>query len=196
MPLAPANALTREMAWSDFRKEERSPPSMGEFVIAAQTAVGWIATPTNLNVKAVKGRKPAVYKLEKEPTATVQLDKAQMWVASFVFDWSQAKQDALLGHEQIHYLIGALSARDYSNEFAAIGKKEYDSAQAGIDDISDALTRNSKAKAQELQDAYDDATGSNPASANQAKWATAVLAAKTGNKPLRATLIAAGLIKS
>src|SRR3546814_14372684 len=86
-----------------------------------------------------------------------------MWVASFVFDdWSQAKRDALLGHEQIHYLVGALSARDYAKDFEAIAAKTYDSSSAGIDDIKEALARNSQANAQALQDAYDDDTKHDP----------------------------------
>src|SRR3546814_16646998 len=121
--------------------------------MAAQTAVGWVQNPTKLSVKAVKGSKPAVYKLVKAPTATVQLNKSQMWVASFVFDdWSQVKRDALLAHEQIHYLIGALSARDYANDFTAIAAKEYDSASAGIADIQDTLARHRAATAPPLQD--------------------------------------------
>src|SRR3546814_15667145 len=83
-----------------------------------------------------------------------------MWVASFVFDdWSQAKRDALPGHEQIHYLVGALSARDYAKDFEAIAARTYDSSPAGIDDIKPALARNSEANAQALQDAYDGETG-------------------------------------
>src|SRR3546814_20050722 len=86
-----------------------------------------------------------------------------MWVASFVFDdWSEAKRDALLGHEQIHYLVGALSASDYAKDFEAIAAKTYDSPSAGIDDIKDALARNSQANAKALQDDYDDDTTNGP----------------------------------
>src|SRR3546814_1944943 len=130
-----------------------SPPGPGEVKMAAQTAVGWVQNPTKRSVKAVKGSKPAMYKLVKAPTATVQLNKSQMWVASFVFDdWSEAKRDALLGHEQIHYLVGALSARDYAKDFEAIAAKTYDSSSAGIDDIKDALARTSPANARSEED--------------------------------------------
>src|SRR3546814_3858954 len=129
-----------------------SAPGPGEIKMAAQTAVGWVQNPTQLDVGPVKGSKPTVYKLVKAPTSTVQLDKSSMWVASFVFDdWSQAKRDALLGHEQIHYLVGALSARDYAKDFEAIAARTYDSSSAGIDDIKAALARNSEANAQALQ---------------------------------------------
>lgn len=198
MPLAPADALTRVLVWDDFNPPKKmSAPTAGEVKMAAQTAVDWVQTPTDLKVSAVKGSKPPVYKLAKEPTATVRLNKAKMWVASFVFDdWSQAKRDALLAHEQIHYLMGALSARDYANDFATIGAKEYDSPSAGIDDIKEALERNSQAKAQALSDAYDDDTKHDPTGFKdeQAKWAAAVIAARTTGKRLRDSLKAAGLI--
>src|SRR3546814_18273561 len=100
--LAPANALTRVLEWKDFGTPRKmSPPGPGEVKMAAQTAVGWVQNPTKLSVKAVKGSKPAVYKLVKPPTETVQLNKSQMWVASFVFDdWAEAKRHQLLRSEE------------------------------------------------------------------------------------------------
>ncbi|MEZ0469737.1 hypothetical protein [Luteimonas salinilitoris] len=198
MRLAPANALNRVLRWDDFKRKKMAAPSAGQIVIAAQTAVGWTATPTNLKVKAVKGSKPTVYKLAQEPTTTVRLDEPEMWVASFVFDdWSEARRDALLGHEQIHYLIGALSARDYARDFAAIAAKEYDSSADGIDDITQAMERNSEARAQALQDAYDHKTKHDPTGfkAEQAKWKTAVIGARTTGMRLRESLRTAGLIQ-
>lgn len=196
--LAPANALTRVLEWKDFGTPRKmSAPGPGEIKKAAATAVGWVQNPTQLDVQPVKGSKPTVYKLVKAPTATVQLNPAKMWVASFVFDdWSEAKRDALLEHERLHYLMGALSARDYARDFEAIAARTYDSASAGIDDIRDALTRNSQANAQALQDAYDDDTKHDPTGfkAEQAKWATAVVGARTSGTRLRDALKTAGLV--
>src|SRR3546814_5738388 len=136
-----SNALTRVLEWKDFGKPRKmSPPGPGEIKMAAQTAVGWVQNPTQLDVGPVKGSKPTVYKLVKAPTSTVQLDKSSMWVASFVFDdWSQAKRDALLGHEQIHYLVGALSARDYAKDFEAIAARTYDSSSASSEEHTSEL---------------------------------------------------------
>src|SRR3546814_13595782 len=81
--LAPANALTRVLEWKDFGTPRRmSAPGPGEIKMAAQTAVGWVQNPTQLDVGPVKGSKPTVYKLVKAPTSTVQLDKSSMWVRS------------------------------------------------------------------------------------------------------------------
>src|SRR3546814_17135881 len=80
--LAPANALTRVLEWKDFGKPRRmSPPGPGEVKMAAQTAVGWVQNPSQLDIKAVKGSKPTVDQLVKAPTATVQLHKSPMRVA-------------------------------------------------------------------------------------------------------------------
>src|SRR3546814_17323678 len=104
-----------------------------------------------------------------------------MWVASFVFDdWSQAKRDALLGHEQIHYLVGALSARDYAKDFEAIAARTYASSSAGIDDIKAALARNSQANDQALQDASDDDNKHHPPGL---KTAQATVAAAANGAP-------------
>src|SRR3546814_2575549 len=74
--LAPANALTRVLEWKDFGTPRRmSAPGPGEIKMVAQTAVGWVQNPTQLDVGPVKGSKPTVYKLVKAPTSTVQLDK-------------------------------------------------------------------------------------------------------------------------
>lgn len=198
MPLTPANALTYQVTWGDFGKPvPMTAPGPGEVKQAAKTAVSQTVDLGELHMAEVKGSKPPVYKLEQEPTANVKPDKESMWVASFVFDdWPAAKRDALLGHEQIHYLIGALSGRDYSNDFAAIKAKSYPSIKAGNDDIRVALARYTKEMVQELQDAYDKKTKHDPTGfkEEQAKWATAVLGAKTTGKPLRSTLKLAGLI--
>src|SRR3546814_13502251 len=49
--LAPANALTRVLEWKDFGKPRKmSPPGPGEIKMAAQTAVGWVQNPTQLEI--------------------------------------------------------------------------------------------------------------------------------------------------
>ncbi|NZA28594.1 hypothetical protein H0E84_19655 [Luteimonas sp. SJ-92] len=197
MLLAPATALNRVLVWEDFKRRKMAAPSAGQIAIAAQTAVGWTVAPADLKVRAVKGSKPVVYKLVQEPTTTVRLDGQKMWVASFVFDdWPESKREALLDHEQIHYLIGALSARDYARDFAAIAANAYDSSEDGIEDIKQAMERNSQARAQALQDAYDDQTKHDPTGfkAEQAKWKTAVVGARTTGLRLRDSLRAASLI--
>src|SRR3546814_4685558 len=83
-----------------------------------------------------------------------------------------------------------LSARDYAKDFEAIAARTYDSSSAGIDDIKAALARNSEANAQALQDAYDDDTKHDPTGfkTEQAKWAAAVIGARTSGTRLRDVL--------
>src|SRR3546814_12853912 len=69
--LAPANALTRVLEWQDFGTPRRmSAPGPGEIKMAAQTAVGWVQNPTQLDVGPVKGSNPTVYQLVTAPPST------------------------------------------------------------------------------------------------------------------------------
>src|SRR3546814_3548611 len=98
-----------------------------------------------------------------------------------ISDWSSD-----VCSSDLHYLVGALSARDYAKDFEAIAARTYDSSSAGIDDIKAALARNSQANAQALQDAYDDDTKHDPTGfkTEQAKWAAAVIGARTSGTRL------------
>ena len=108
MPLLPANALDRILTWNDFSRRTLPAPAPGVFATAAQTAVGLNLGP--LRVVAIPGSAPRRFRINTEPSVTVNFDRARSWVAAFLFGWSRAEQDALLGHEQTHYLIGALLA--------------------------------------------------------------------------------------
>src|SRR3546814_146939 len=109
-----------------------------------------------------------------------------------ISDWSSD-----VCSSDLHYLVGALSARDYAKDFEAIAARTYDSSSAGIDDIKAALARNSEANAQALQDAYDDDTKHDPTGfkTEQAKWAAAVIGARTSGTRLRDVLKAARLVR-
>src|SRR3546814_21095175 len=99
-----------------------------------------------------KGIRRPLYKRGREATSTVKLDNSAMWVASCGCDaWGVARREALLGHEQIQYQVGALSARDYAKDFEAITARTYDSSSAGLDALKAELARNSEATAQALQ---------------------------------------------
>src|SRR3546814_13115792 len=93
------------------------------------------------------------------------------------------------------YLGVALAAGDYAKGFEEIETRPADSSSAGIDDIKAAMARNSEADAQALQDAYDDDTKRDPTGVKteQAKWAAAVIGARTSGTRLRDVLKAARL---
>jgi hypothetical protein len=161
--------------------------------LAAETRVTYGAG--TLNVIPVQGSRPQRFKLQSEPKVTVTFDP-QSWVARFVSSWPQANQDALLGHEQTHYLIAALSARDFSNELADIARQDYPSSSAVATDVRASQARFTAPLVQAIQDKYDADTHHDPVGNKtvQAKWNATVLSARTLNQPLRTVLTQAKLI--
>lgn len=193
MSLSPANALTRTLSWSDYTQRSVSAPAPGTFALGAETRVTFGGG--SLSVVPVPGARPQRFKLASEPTITVTFD-AQSWVASFVSSWPQANQDALLAHEQTHYLIAALSARDFSNELAAIAHRDYPTSSAVATDVKASQARFTAPLVQAIQDKYDADTHHDPVGNKtvQATWNTTVLSARTLNQPLRTVLKTANLI--
>ncbi|MEI2767211.1 MAG: hypothetical protein V9E86_01605 [Nitrosomonas sp.] len=191
MPLMPVNALNRILTWGDFTQKNLPAPAPGTSITAAETQVN--ISSTGIRFIPVPGSAPRQFRLDQEPTVTVNFLK-RSWVANFVFTWSQADQSALLDHEQTHYLIAALSARDFFNELLAIRKRDYSSSQAGIADVKAAqkLLIN-----QDIQDKYDQDTKHLP-TVNvmvQQVWSQNVQATLRFNQPLRAQLKRATLIR-
>lgn len=191
MPLMPVNALNRILAWGDFTRRNLPAPAPGTSVSAAETRV-------NISFSGgrfipVQGSTPRRFRLDQEPTVTVNFLQ-RSWVANFVFTWSQADQNALLDHEQTHYLIAALSARDFFNELLVIRGRDYPTSQAGIADVQAAqgLLIN-----QDIQNKYDQDTHHLPTQnvMVQTIWSQNVQAALKFNQPLRAHLTRATLIR-
>jgi hypothetical protein len=191
--LTPANAVTRQLTWDDFLPVDVDPPEPGEFVQSAQTRVG-------LGVNALMTRegasKPPKYAIIPEPTITVTFVKKECWKAKFIAKWPQGDQDALLGHEQTHYLISALSGRDYFNDLKAVCSKTYVTPEAAADALNEVHARYNPQLVQDIHDEYDRQTNHDPVhnAAKQASWTTTVVGAKSANTNLRAALVTAKLI--
>lgn len=188
MPMVPPNALGRVLTWRDFPKKDLGEPPEGTTVTAAQTNV--ILTDSGGTPARAKGS--SRIKLAAEPTVSVTFPN-DSWVAKFVFKWPKGEQDALLDHEQIHYLIAALCARDQLNALKAIMQKDYPDEDALTADV---LSARDLADNQAIQDKYDDDTKSLPTqnAAQQSSWAKAVRSAQLTNQPIRQELQKAGLI--
>lgn len=186
MPITPTDAVSRNLKWDDFQKKEDTPPAPGQAKTGAKTWTNVKSTPPQ--VVAADG---GGFKLKEEPTVTIDFDKTS-WVASFVLDWPKNLQDDLLSHEQIHYLISALSARDCYNAQMVVLAKTYPTQVACQTEIqaAQALILNKK-----IQEKYDDDTKHQPTqnSVIQAKWTTCVIGCRTSGAPLRPALKALGL---
>ncbi len=198
----PVDALTKKVAWSDFQKVDKAAPKEGESVHAAHTAVAFSLT--LLGVTPDLKANPQTFRVI-DSVITVKMLKGsaakESWVAKFVFKRSQADQDALLHHEEGHYLLSALYARDYSNAIKAAGKTAYSNkadAEAALkaitDDFSPASPKTSPLE--KIHTAYDDqVTDLFANSTEQTKWDKAIASAKSSSTTtLRAALTSAGLI--
>jgi hypothetical protein len=190
MTIQPAKVLDRKLAWKDFKTQTMSAPQPGQVVKSAATMPVFAHGPLACNPTATK---PITYKTTK-PTVTISLDPSS-WVADFVSSWPQANQDALLDHEQQHFMIGALSGRDMHDELDALAGKSYASASDGVADIQSVLSTYAQAEVQKIQDKYDADTKHDPVkhATEQAKWKAAIADAKANSKTLRAALKAAKL---
>lgn len=98
---------TKTLTWADFGTPvAKTPPPPGKFATAAHTET---KAPINYSW-ASSGNK---FSLQDSVTVAIQfVPNPKSWVADWVFTMSKQFQDDLLKHEQGHYDITALMARD------------------------------------------------------------------------------------
>lgn len=194
MPLLPSNALTRVLTFPEFSRRNAPAPRPGQVVTGAFTSVNYVRAGTRLI--PVPGAAPRRFKFASEPTVTVTFNRAQSFVETFVFSWPQSDQVSLLGHEQIHYLITAIVARDYFNELLAVTQCDFQTTAAAQADMTAVDRRFATPTTQAIHDKYDLDTKSKPVQnvMVQTIWAATVTGSLRFNQPLRAFLRSAGLI--
>ncbi|HWA57847.1 MAG TPA: DUF922 domain-containing protein [Gemmatimonadales bacterium] len=142
----------KTLTWADFGTPVPKPaPGAGQTAVAAHTEVkypvtyGWTS----------KGKS---FSLADNVTVAIQLDKGKTWVADWVFKQSQQFQDDLLKHEQGHYDISALLARDMFIEIMQLKGQTFASSSAldqAVKKIVDAH------RSQKVHDKYDLASETN-----------------------------------
>ena len=138
--------LRRTLTWDDFKG---SPPPGSKF--SAQTASDFVVSnPTFQNVAG--GKVQRVDQL----IVTVVFDKNSSWKIP-MNNWSLQQQQDLLDHEQGHYDITALIARDLFIRLMAGKNKVYNDKAAGVEDI-ESWKRIYKANENKAQVQYDDVT--------------------------------------
>ena len=191
----PADASFRQLTFNDFLTVNRPAPAPGTTQIAAQTQVGHQLKPNSFHFERSAFLAGGVFTMREDPDVVVVLKARQptMFVASWVFQRPPQFQNDLLNHEQGHYEIGMLNAKDFFFGLQNIQASGFPTAAAGV-----AALRNLQStlgSAQAIHDKYDRDTtnGLNPA--KQAAWDAALKAARiTFTAPsLRVALRAAGL---
>jgi hypothetical protein len=126
------SGLTKTLAWTDFGNPvPKTAPAAGATSIAAHTET---IAPLNYGW-ASSGKKVS---LQDNVTVSIQFVASKSWVADWAMQKSQQFQDDLLNHEQGHYDITALMARDLFIEIMQLkgqtfaNKNELDKAIADL----------------------------------------------------------------
>src|SRR5262249_49391730 len=113
-------------------------------------------------------------------TVTITMDNKKSWIAKDQV--KESLQQFLLDHEQVHYDIAALLARDYFIELMQLKNRKF-ASQADLQSEVNSLFNTYLIPMQKIQDAYDSATHNglpfqastslftpNAKSADQTKW--------------------------
>jgi hypothetical protein len=144
--------LDRKLIWKDFPKKQAAAPKPGQSATAAQTWSGY--SMTNPHFEEIPQSSPKRFRLVNDLTVTVTFTSSKSHVKSWVFSRPQTEQDDLLNHEQGHYSITALLARDYFVEMMLIKSTEFASAADGTAEAN-RLKAATLGKLKAVQDLYD-----------------------------------------
>ena len=147
------NGLIRQLKWGDFGKPKAKPaPKPGGFAVAAFTNA--VYDGPSWSIMPVAGTKPVEFELKDDMTVTIAL-KSTSWVADWVFKQPQRFQDSLLEHEQGHYDITALIARDLFIELMQLKLLRFKTAAEGEKAIKEIMKRHSSWGIQAINKKYD-----------------------------------------
>lgn len=105
------SGLFRTLTWSDFPPLGGIAPGPRQHSTAARTFSSLSFSVPSF--QAVAGLSPAQFRLVDNFTASAKFERKNSFVMSWVFSRSQQFQDDMLNHEQGHYNITALVARDF-----------------------------------------------------------------------------------
>ena len=192
----PANATFRRLTWADFRPVNAPAPVPGTRVVAAQTAVGYRMIPDVLHFARAPFLKEPSFVMTEDPNVSVELDANGTFVESWVFAKPLGIQNALLAHEQGHYEIGMLNARDFFFGLQDIQDTAFATAKEGTNAVSNLDKQ--LGNVQKIHDKYDSDTNHGHIPTMQTVWIAALSNARiTFVRPsLRVALANAGLFPS
>lgn len=190
------NGVSKSLTWQDFTTKPGPAPADDVIVDVAHTEAGW-TMPGGFNI-VPDTSKPPKYRLQDAITINVDINSDNSWVAGWIFSkWTQAQQSAILNHEQGHYNIVALLARDYFMELTTMLANTYKSAAAGTLDAQAITKRYSGAIIKAVHDLYDSSgeTDHDPYAHPDAqkKWDGLFADAASKKMPLLTILSGAGL---
>jgi hypothetical protein len=160
--------LMRTLAWSDFgTPKPGQAPAAGQVMEAANTEADCAVT--NISVQPIPNTHPPQYRLQDSLIVTISFNKSKSYVYQWVFNQSQQAQDDLLTHEQGHYNITALVARDYFIDVMQLKSQQFTTAQNGLNAVKNVST-GSLDLIQKIDDLYDADTSNGQNAKGQTEW--------------------------
>lgn len=162
--------LRKTLQWSDFTTQNTGTPGAGQFAIGAETHAGINQNNITSKVESIPGSSPTRYRVKDDITITVTFG-ADSWVEQWVLNRDRAFQDRLLSHEQGHYNIVALLARDTFLELMQLKSQTFNTNMDAQRAIARAWTEGTS-KAQAIQDLYDEPNQSHHGdnASGQGRW--------------------------
>jgi hypothetical protein len=162
------------MAWYDYKKINLTPPS-GSTIHVAQTAVTIQPSLPNPTIVPVGASKPQVFDLVDNVVIKIVFDPGNSWVADWVFTQSSTYQTELLNHEQGHYNLVALLARDLFVDLMLLKGRKFSSSADGIAAVKALIApfqTQPKHISQKVSDVYDSTgqTANGTKKAEQTAW--------------------------
>ena len=158
--------LFRKLTWADFQGPQ---PTSNPNNMWAEAHPGF--SPSGAATKSVGKGATQTWQLDDTITVAVTFDTSLSWVLTSVASMSQQEKDRLLNHEQGHYNLAALLARDMFLEFMQLKAARLSSSAVVAQEVK-AIQSRYDAIAQPLQDLYDSSTQTDHGkiAANQIKW--------------------------
>jgi hypothetical protein len=170
--------LVRQLEWSDFGTPvPKLAPQPGQSGTAAYTKTDYTYS---YNSESAGGT-PVQYRLKDDVRIEIRFRRPPSWVGSWVMSQSQTEQDRILKHEQVHYDLVALLARDMFIELMQLKQNQYGTAQAVLH-AANQVRQSFASKMQPVQDKYDDDTEHGLKPTEQATWEGYIQTAFTQNR--------------
>lgn len=142
--------LKRILEWRNFKTKQATPPAPGKFAVAAFTDSAY--NQFSWSIATVPNSKPTAYQLADNITITIVLNPTS-WVASWVS--GRPDEKSLLNHEQGHYNITALMARDLFVDLMLLKSRQFTDAQKCKTAIEAITKRYSSSVIQKIHVKYD-----------------------------------------
>ncbi len=165
--------LFKTLTWNNFPRSSVT-PGPGQRIHVALTSVFINPRLPNPTIIPVAGRRPTVYQLSDNVVIKVEFDRAGSWVSDWVFTQPQSFQDQLLKHEQGHYNLTALVARDLFVDLMLLKQQTFRTSSEGINAIRPLIAplQANPHISQRISDLYDSAnqTENGYKDAVQTRW--------------------------